>query len=148
MAESANLDQCATITPPVVQEDDVVLLVLPDPERVLANPAAFALPERGDRQLAFLTAVVAAIEAGWANRDAAANLVSAIRVMGVENQYREKLQAHGAGIRRGDHFARAVEVMHFMPPLALGRRDSADVGGDTAGLEHLGSDEDAEEDED
>nr|WP_237418465.1 AAA family ATPase [Actinomadura rayongensis] len=50
-------------------------LDLPDPERVLARPEAFALPERGDRQLAFLTAVVAAVqgeptrerwEAGWA----------------------------------------------------------------------------------
>ncbi|MFJ9679086.1 sigma 54-interacting transcriptional regulator [Streptomyces sp. NPDC101194] len=50
-------------------------LDLPDPDRVLANPAAFALPERGDRQLAFLIAVVAAVqgdltrsrwEAGWA----------------------------------------------------------------------------------
>ncbi|GAA2459569.1 MoxR family ATPase [Actinomadura vinacea] len=49
-------------------------LDLPDPDRVLANPEAFALPERGDRQLAFLTAVVAAVqgnlsrrrwEAGW-----------------------------------------------------------------------------------
>ncbi|WP_207944473.1 AAA family ATPase [Actinomadura rubrisoli] len=49
-------------------------LDLPDPDRVLANPAAFALPERGDRQLAFLTAVVASVqgdctrkrwEAGW-----------------------------------------------------------------------------------
>ncbi|GAA2714579.1 MULTISPECIES: AAA family ATPase [Actinoplanes] len=38
-------------------------LDLPDPERVLADPEAFALPDRGDRQLAFLTAVVAAIEA-------------------------------------------------------------------------------------
>ncbi|MCF6472829.1 AAA family ATPase [Nonomuraea sp. MG754425] len=50
-------------------------LDLPDPDRVLANPDAFALPERGDRQLAFLTAVVSAVqsdltrrrwEAGWA----------------------------------------------------------------------------------
>ncbi|MFH8473437.1 sigma 54-interacting transcriptional regulator [Streptomyces sp. NPDC018000] len=50
-------------------------LDLPDPDRVLADPAAFALPERGDRQLAFLIAVVAAVqgdltrsrwEAGWA----------------------------------------------------------------------------------
>ncbi|WP_433515056.1 AAA family ATPase [Nonomuraea sp. CA-143628] len=50
-------------------------LDLPDPDRVLANPAAFALPERGDRQLAFLTAIVSAVqsdltrrrwEAGWA----------------------------------------------------------------------------------
>ncbi|MQY14489.1 hypothetical protein SRB5_46560 [Streptomyces sp. RB5] len=49
-------------------------LDLPDPDRVLANPDAFALPERGDRQLAFLIAVVAAVqsdltrerwEAGW-----------------------------------------------------------------------------------
>ncbi|BCJ73938.1 ATPase AAA [Catellatospora sp. IY07-71] len=49
-------------------------LDLPDPERVLADPDAFALPERGDRQLAFLTAVVAAVQgrttqqrwdAGW-----------------------------------------------------------------------------------
>ncbi|WP_019634152.1 AAA family ATPase [Actinomadura atramentaria] len=49
-------------------------LDLPDPDRVLARPDAFALPERGDRQLAFLTAVVAAVqaeltrerwEAGW-----------------------------------------------------------------------------------
>jgi hypothetical protein len=49
-------------------------LDLPDPERVLARPAAFALPDRGDRQLAFLTSVVAAVqarptrerwEAGW-----------------------------------------------------------------------------------
>ncbi|MET7986555.1 AAA family ATPase [Streptomyces sp. NPDC005281] len=49
-------------------------LDLPDPDRVLADPDAFALPERGDRQLAFLIAVVAAIqsdltrprwEAGW-----------------------------------------------------------------------------------
>jgi hypothetical protein len=49
-------------------------LDLPDPDRVLANPDAFQLPERGDRQLAFLTAVVAAVqarvtrdrwEAGW-----------------------------------------------------------------------------------
>ncbi|MEV5754854.1 AAA family ATPase [Actinoallomurus sp. NPDC052308] len=49
-------------------------LDLPDPNRVLADPNAFALPERGDRQLAFLTAVVSAVqtnltrrrwEAGW-----------------------------------------------------------------------------------
>jgi hypothetical protein len=49
-------------------------LDLPDPNRVLADPDAFALPERGDRQLAFLTAVVSAVqgeltrrrwEAGW-----------------------------------------------------------------------------------
>lgn len=49
-------------------------LDLPDPDRVLADPDAFALPDRGDRQLAFLTAVVAAVqsdptrrrwEAGW-----------------------------------------------------------------------------------
>jgi hypothetical protein len=49
-------------------------LDLPDPDRVLARPEAFALPDRGDRQLAFLTAVVAAVqtrtsrerwEAGW-----------------------------------------------------------------------------------
>jgi hypothetical protein len=38
-------------------------LDLPDPERVLARPEAFALPQRGDRQLAFLTAVVAAVQA-------------------------------------------------------------------------------------
>jgi hypothetical protein len=37
-------------------------LDLPDPNRVLANPDAFALPERGDRQLAFLTAVVSAVQ--------------------------------------------------------------------------------------
>ncbi|GIJ55017.1 sigma 54-interacting transcriptional regulator [Virgisporangium aurantiacum] len=50
-------------------------LDLPDPEKVLARPDAFDLPERGDRQLAFLTAVTAAVqarvtrqrwEAGWA----------------------------------------------------------------------------------
>ncbi|CAM4065850.1 AAA family ATPase [Kibdelosporangium persicum] len=49
-------------------------LDLPDPDHVLADPARFALPDRGDRQLAFLTAVVAAVqgrltqqrwEAGW-----------------------------------------------------------------------------------
>jgi MoxR-like ATPase len=49
-------------------------LDLPDPERVLARPELFDLPERGDRQLAFLTAVTAAVqarvtrerwEAGW-----------------------------------------------------------------------------------
>ena len=49
-------------------------LDLPDPDRVLADPGAFALPKRGDRQLAFLTAVVSAVqgrltrsrwEAGW-----------------------------------------------------------------------------------
>jgi hypothetical protein len=49
-------------------------LDLPDPNRVLANPDAFQLPTRGDRQLAFLTAVVSAVqsdvsrerwEAGW-----------------------------------------------------------------------------------
>jgi hypothetical protein len=38
-------------------------LDLPDPDRVLANPEAFSLPDRGDRQLAFLTAVVAAVQA-------------------------------------------------------------------------------------
>lgn len=50
-------------------------LDLPDPDRVLADPDAFALPDRGDRQLAFLISVVAAVqaelsrprwEAGWA----------------------------------------------------------------------------------
>ena len=50
-------------------------LDLPDPEKVLARPDAFDLPDRGDRQLAFLTAVTAAVqarvtrqrwEAGWA----------------------------------------------------------------------------------
>ncbi|GAB7046807.1 MoxR family ATPase [Catenuloplanes indicus JCM 9534] len=49
-------------------------LDLPDPDRVLARPETFTLPGRGDRQLAFLTAVVAAVqatptrerwEAGW-----------------------------------------------------------------------------------
>jgi hypothetical protein len=49
-------------------------LDLPDPDRVLADPGAFKLPSRGDRQLAFLTAVVSAVqsdltrrrwEAGW-----------------------------------------------------------------------------------
>jgi hypothetical protein len=52
----------------VVQSD------LPDPEAVLAAPGAFDLPERGDRALAVLTAVAAAVaayptlerwEAGW-----------------------------------------------------------------------------------
>jgi hypothetical protein len=38
-------------------------LDLPDPDLVLANPDAFKLPDRGDRQLAFLTAVVAAVQA-------------------------------------------------------------------------------------
>ncbi|MEU4553228.1 dynein-related subfamily AAA family protein [Micromonospora violae] len=37
-------------------------LDLPDPERVLADPDAFVLPERGDRQLAFLTAVISAVQ--------------------------------------------------------------------------------------
>jgi hypothetical protein len=37
-------------------------LDLPDPDRVLANPEAFTLPDRGDRQLAFLTAVVSAVQ--------------------------------------------------------------------------------------
>lgn len=37
-------------------------LDLPDPDRVLRDPGAFTLPERGDRQLAFLTAVVAAVQ--------------------------------------------------------------------------------------
>ncbi|RKN27280.1 AAA family ATPase [Micromonospora musae] len=37
-------------------------LDLPDPERVLADPDAFTLPERGDRQLAFLTAVISAVQ--------------------------------------------------------------------------------------
>jgi MoxR-like ATPase len=37
-------------------------LDLPDPERVLANPEAFKLPDRGDRQLAFLTAVISAVQ--------------------------------------------------------------------------------------
>ena len=50
-------------------------LGLPGPDRVLADPDGYTLPERGDRQLAFLIAVVAAVqgdltrerwEAGWA----------------------------------------------------------------------------------
>jgi hypothetical protein len=41
-----------------VQEAD-----LPDPEDVLADPARFRLPERGDRQFAVLSAVVAAVGA-------------------------------------------------------------------------------------
>lgn len=49
-------------------------LDLPNPDRVLADPSKFDLPTRGDRQLAFLTAVVSAVqthltrarwEAGW-----------------------------------------------------------------------------------
>jgi hypothetical protein len=36
-------------------------LDLPDPEQVLADPAAFVLPERGDRAYAALAAVVAAV---------------------------------------------------------------------------------------
>jgi hypothetical protein len=35
---------------------------------VLKNPDAFALPRRGDRQLAFLTAVVAAVQADLTQR--------------------------------------------------------------------------------
>ena len=34
---------------------------LPDPEEVLADPAAFRLPERGDRAYAALAAVAAAV---------------------------------------------------------------------------------------
>jgi hypothetical protein len=41
-----------------VQEAD-----LPDPEEVLADPARFRLPDRGDRQFAVLSAVVAAVGA-------------------------------------------------------------------------------------
>lgn len=49
-------------------------LDLPDPDLVLADPSKFNLPSRGDQQLAFLTAVVSAVqtnltrarwEAGW-----------------------------------------------------------------------------------
>jgi hypothetical protein len=43
-------------------------LDLPDPDRVLADPASFDLPERGDRQLAFLTAVVAAVQGNLTRR--------------------------------------------------------------------------------
>jgi hypothetical protein len=43
-------------------------LDLPDPDRVLADPDAFALPTRGDRQLAFLTAVVTAVQADLTRR--------------------------------------------------------------------------------
>ncbi|MFF5262668.1 AAA family ATPase [Actinomadura viridis] len=43
-------------------------LDLPDPDRVLANPEAFALPKRGDRQLAFLTAVVSAVQGDLSRR--------------------------------------------------------------------------------
>ncbi len=43
-------------------------LDLPDPDRVLADPDAFALPARGDRQLAFLTAVVASVQADLTQR--------------------------------------------------------------------------------
>jgi hypothetical protein len=38
-------------------------LDLPDPERALADPDSVTLPERGDRLLSFLTAVVAAVRA-------------------------------------------------------------------------------------
>ncbi|HET9960115.1 MAG TPA: AAA family ATPase [Polyangiaceae bacterium] len=37
-------------------------LDLPDPDHVLARPEEFTLPQRGDRQLAFLTAVVSAVQ--------------------------------------------------------------------------------------
>jgi len=37
-------------------------LDLPDPERVLADPSHFRLPDRGDRQLACLTAIVSAVQ--------------------------------------------------------------------------------------
>jgi hypothetical protein len=37
-------------------------LDLPDPNRVLADPDAFKLPARGDRQLACLTAVVSVVQ--------------------------------------------------------------------------------------
>jgi hypothetical protein len=43
-------------------------LDLPDPNRVLADPDAFALPKRGDRQLAFLTAVVSAVQGDLSRR--------------------------------------------------------------------------------
>jgi hypothetical protein len=36
---------------------------LPDPEQVLADPASFRLPERGDRAYAALAAVAAAVAA-------------------------------------------------------------------------------------
>src|SRR5262249_3299596 len=36
---------------------------LPDPERVLADPASFRLPERGDRAYAALAAIAAAVAA-------------------------------------------------------------------------------------
>jgi len=41
----------------------LVEMDLPDPEEVLANPAAFRLPERGDRAYAALAAVAAAVAA-------------------------------------------------------------------------------------
>jgi hypothetical protein len=34
---------------------------LPDPEKVLADPGAFRLPDRGDRQFAVLSAITAAV---------------------------------------------------------------------------------------
>jgi hypothetical protein len=36
---------------------------LPDPEEILADPSKFQLPERGDRQFAVLSAIVAAVKA-------------------------------------------------------------------------------------
>ena len=41
----------------------LVEMDLPDPEEVLANPAAFRLPERGDRAYAALAAIAAAVAA-------------------------------------------------------------------------------------
>ena len=41
----------------------LVEMDLPDPERVLADPASFRLPERGDRAYAALAAIAAAVAA-------------------------------------------------------------------------------------
>jgi hypothetical protein len=41
----------------------LVEMDLPDPEQVLADPASFRLPERGDRAYAALAAIAAAVAA-------------------------------------------------------------------------------------
>jgi MoxR-like ATPase len=70
LAASASQEAVATALAGAVGEGAGIELVsylghfdLPDPERALADPDSVALPERGDRLLSFLTAVVAAVRA-------------------------------------------------------------------------------------
>ena len=94
----------------------VVEMDLPDPEVVLADPAAFRLPERGDRAYAALAAIASAVAANLT----AERWTAGWRVLGMAADTAPDVAAVAARVlarNRPDGAALPAEIKRFAPVL-------------------------------